>query len=276
MSGVTTLINGQAGDCLSTQDRGLLYGDGLFETIAVRDGTPQRWSRHLARLQAGCAQLGISAPAASVLEAEAATLCRGMARAVLKLIVTRGSGGRGYRPDPAVMPTRIMQRLSYPSWPAEHARDGVRVHVCRLRLCHNPQLAGIKHLNRLEQVLARAEWDDPSIGEGLLLDPLGHLIEGSMSNVFLVRDGVLLAPDLTRCGVAGVTRALILELAQQAKIATAVRDIAMDMLDGAEEIFLCNSLIGIWPVNRVAERRYPVGNMTRFLQGCLRDYEDHE
>lgn len=278
MSDVTTLVNGLAVDCLSTQDRGLLYGDGLFETIAVQNGTPRHWTRHLDRLQDGCARLGIAPPDAAVLESEAASLCRGAVRAVLKLIVTRGRGGRGYRPDPEAPATRIVQLHPYPSWPAENARDGVRVRICRLRLGCNPLLAGIKHLNRLEQVLARAEWDDPTISEGLMLDASGHLIEGTMSNVFLVRDGVLQAPDLVRCGVAGITRALTLQLARQASIATAVRDITVDELDGegTEEIFLCNSLIGIWPVIRVADRPYPVGNMTRFLQACLRDHVDDE
>ena len=274
MNTVVTLVNGRDGDCLSTQDRGLLYGDGLFETMAVHDGLPVHWTRHLSRLRDGCARLGIPQPDTGVLETEAASLCRGAEHAVLKLVVTRGSGGRGYRPDPAAVPTRILQLHPYPSWPDEYARDGVHVRICTMQLGCNPQLAGIKHLNRLEQVLARAEWDDPAIGEGLMQDARGYLIEGTMSNVFLARNGVLLTPDLTRCGVDGITRALILELAARAGIATGVRDIAMDELHSADEILLCNSLIGVWPVTRIADRRYPAGKITRLLQTFLREHVD--
>lgn len=274
MTDATTLINGRAADCLSTRDRGLLYGDGLFETMAVRAGSPLRWARHMVRLQEGCERLGITSPEPHLLRDEADGLCRGAERAVLKLIITRGSGGRGYRPDAGAVPTRILQLHPYPDWPGAHARTGVQVRICRQRLGCNPQLAGIKHLNRLEQVLARAEWDDPAIGEGLMLDPHGNVIEGTMSNIFLVSGGVLLTPDLTRCGVAGITRALVLELAGQAGMATGVRDIGMHELDAAEEILLCNSLIGIWPVVRVAGRRYPAGKMTRALQELLRVHTD--
>jgi len=275
MSPVATLINGLAGECLSTQDRGLLYGDGLFETIAVENGIPRRWSRHLARLQDGCARLCIVQPDAALLEAEAASLCRDAEHAVLKLVITRGAGGRGYLPAPDVTPTRIVQLHPYPSWPHERMLAGVHSRICKLQLGYNPLLAGIKHLNRLEQVLARIEWDDPEISEGLMQDQHGNLIEGTMSNVFLFKDGVLLTPELSRCGVAGITRALLLELAQQAGIATGVRDIAMDELEGADEVFLCNSLIGIWPVISIAERSYPVGEMTRLLQSFLREHADN-
>jgi 4-amino-4-deoxychorismate lyase len=272
MNGVRILINGQSGNCLSTLDRGLLYGDGLFETMTVRDGMPVLWSRHIARLHAGCARLGITPPAADLLQAEAAGLCRDAAQAVLKILCTRGAGGRGYCPDTATVPTRILQLHPYPSWPADYTKQGVRVRLCRLRLGCNPPLAGIKHLNRLEQVLARAEWNDRAIGEGLMQDVHGYLVEGTMSNVFLVSDGVLLTPDLSRCGVAGITRALILELARQKEIPTGVRDIAMEELEQAQEVLLCNSLIGIWPVIRIAERGYRVGGITRLLQDSLRGY----
>lgn len=273
MTGPAILINGRPGESLSALDRGLLYGDGLFETMAVRDGVPQHWSRHIARLEEGCARLGIGMPDTDMLRDEADRLCRGVQRAVLKLIVTRGAGGRGYRAAPDVAPTRILQRHPFPVWPADYTAAGVRVRLCDLRLGHNPRLAGIKHLNRLEQVLARAEWDDPDINEGLLLDTNGHLIEGTMSNVFLVRDGVLLTPDLACCGVAGVTRALILELAGAAGIVTEVRDITMDDLAGADEVLLCNSLIGIWPVCRLENRTWQTGTLTRRLQDCLDEKE---
>lgn len=273
MSKVVTLVNGRADDCLSTQDRGLLYGDGLFETMAVHDARVPQWPRHLARLRSGCERLGIAMPDADLLAVEAAGLCQDAQHAVLKLVVTRGAGGRGYRPDATVAATRVLQLHPYPAWPAAHARNGVAVRICRLRLACNPLLAGIKHLNRLEQVLARAEWDDPALAEGLMLDVDGRLIEGTMSNVFLVRAGRLLTPAVTRCGVAGVTRERILELAAAAGLAAEVRDIAPEELEQADEVLLCNSLIGIWPVTRVESLDYPVGDITRQLQLRLAEVE---
>lgn len=182
---VRMLINGQDSTTLSAQDRGLLYGDGLFETIAIRNGAPLRWERHLQRLMLGCERLGIPCPDVTTLTLESLDLCKGHDRAVLKLIVTRGVGGRGYRAPAQLQPTRILARHPWPDYP-DHARDGVRVRLCDMRLAQQPALAGIKHLNRLEQVLARAEWNDEDIAEGLLFDREDHVIEATMSNLFLV------------------------------------------------------------------------------------------
>ncbi len=270
------LVNGEMTDTVAVTDRGLLYGDGVFETLAVIDGAPQLWTRHIARLQEGCTRLGIAPLDAALLAGEAQQLCDTSEPAVLKIIVTRGSGGRGYRPQATGKPTRILQRFPWPDYPRSCATQGVAVRLCRLRMGHNPLLAGIKHLNRLEQVLARGEWDDPDIREGLLQDQHGNLIEGTMSNVCLVQGRQLLMPDLARCGVAGVIRALLLELAEAQGIETAVRDIAVDELAAADEVFLCNSLIGIWPVLRIDDRVYSPGKLTQQLQGLLYNHLNKE
>jgi 4-amino-4-deoxychorismate lyase len=271
-----TLVNGAVADTVAVTDRGLLYGDGVFETLAVIDGVPQLWARHIARLQEGCMRLGIMPIDAALLAEEAQRLCIAAERAVLKIIITRGSGGRGYRPDISCTPTRILQRHPWPDYPHTCATDGVAVRLCRLRMGHNPLLAGIKHLNRLEQVLARGEWDDPEIREGLLQDQHGNLIEGTMSNVCLVQGRQLLMPDLVRCGVAGVIRALLLELAAAQGIETAVRDVTVNELVMADEVFLCNSLIGIWPVARIDDQVCAPGKLTRQLQGLLHSHLDNE
>jgi 4-amino-4-deoxychorismate lyase len=265
------LIKGQAGDGVSTLDRGLLYGDGVFETIAVENGTPRFWRRHLARLSAGCARLGIEPPTGMQLLDDARQLVAGVDRGVLKLIVTRGCGGRGYHPADAATPTRIAQLHPWPDYPEHCGRSGVRVRLCRLRLGHAPALAGIKHLNRLEQVLARVEWSDPAIMEGLLLDEAGCLVGGTMSNLFIIRDGVLMTPALDRCGVAGVLRTVVLELAAGLPVPVQVGGLGLDALRVADEVFLTNSLIGIWPVTSFEDRRYPRGVQTRRLQERLAD-----
>jgi 4-amino-4-deoxychorismate lyase len=263
------LVDGEPTDRISCLDRGLLYGDGIFETLAVENGRPRFWRRHLARLQAGCTRLGIPRPDENRLQEEAWLAIAGMHRAVLKIIVTRGEGGQGYRPAAQVTPTRILQLLPSPDYPDECRNAGVRVRLCRQRLGCNPALAGIKHLNRLEQVLARREWDDPGIREGLLLDHDGHLVEGTMSNLFLVRNGGLQTPELIRCGVAGVLRTVVMELAGARQMPVRVRALGLSDLWEADEVFLTSSVIGIWPVVTVDDHMFPRGDLTQRLQVML-------
>jgi 4-amino-4-deoxychorismate lyase len=271
---IKVLVNGIVEDCVASSDRGLLYGDGLFETIAVVDGLLQCWPRHLHRLQAGCDRLGLPAVDSTALLHECYALAGETAKAVLKVIITRGSGGRGYRvPDTAVA-TRIVQLHEWPYFPDACVEHGVTARVCNTRLGQQPALAGIKHLNRLEQVLARREWNNPDIMEGLLLDSSGYLIEGTMSNIFLVRDGKLLTPDLSRCGVAGIMRTRVLELADSLSIDAAILPVEVKDLREADEVFICNSLIGIWPVIAVDAIAYERGAVTTRLQAQLGSCED--
>ena len=265
------MINGQATDGISSLDRGLLYGDGVFETIAVEEEQPRFWLRHLARLGSGCERLGIPQPEGRRLLEEALAVIPGITRGVLKIIVTRGCAGRGYRPPADAIPTRIIQLHPWPDYPETCRGSGVRVRLCRQRLGHNPALAGIKHLNRLEQVLARREWDDSGIHEGLLLDGDGCLVEGTMSNLFLIRDRVLMTPDLSRCGVAGILRSVVMELAANVPMPVEVRTLGLDDLQKADEVFLTNSIIGIWPVNAFEDRSYGRGALTCRLQELLKD-----
>jgi 4-amino-4-deoxychorismate lyase len=264
-----TLVNGEPADVIPASDRGLLYGDGVFETIAISDGRPQHWPRHMHRLHAGCARLGIQPLESALLAAEAESIINDTDHGVLKLIVTRGSGGRGYRVPEAVACTRIMQLHPWPDYPAACSQEGVRIRLCETRLGRNPALAGIKHLNRLEQVLARQEWDDADIREGLLLDTDGSLVEGTMSNVFIISDGVLMTPDLSQCGVAGIMRTLVLELAEQQGLDPRIVPVGQEALVRADEVFLTNSLIGIWPVIALDETTWRKGGITMQLQKQL-------
>ncbi len=260
------LVNGIEADRVAVGDRGLQYGDGLFETFAVRDGAPEYWDRHMQRLQKGAERLGIPMPEVELLAREAARICRGRTRAVLKLMLTRGEGGRGYRPPADAAPTRILSLHPWPDYPPTYCAEGIRLRLCRTPMGRNPALAGIKHLNRLEQVLARAEWDDPDIPEGLMLDTDGDVISGTMTNVFLVRRGGLYTPDLSHCGVEGTTRARLLELAARHGIPCEISALQLDSLWGADEVFVCNSVAGIWPVRRIEQHRYVPGTVT---QRCI-------
>lgn len=263
---MSILINGQLTDSISVLDRGLNYGDGLFETMAVIDGTCPFWDAHMRRLQKGCQQLQLPAPDRSLLQAEAHTLIQNETHVVLKLILSRGEGGRGYRyPDP-VQPRRIFMRHPWPDYPQQNWREGVQVRFCTTTLARQPALAGLKHLNRLEQVMARNEWQDAQISEGLMLDENGNVIEGTMSNIFILQNDILYTPDLSACGVTGIMRDTILKLTCNEGIAVNIANITKEQLCEADEIFLTNSLIGLWPVNRVDKQTFAVGEISRRLQ----------
>jgi 4-amino-4-deoxychorismate lyase len=255
-------VNGIADPAVSAADRGLQYGDGLFETMSVRQGRIVLLERHLARLARGCERLGIDGIPAAQLRRELQRAADEPDVGVVKLIVTRGVQDRGYRPDPASVPTRIVTAYPAPAYPVDWARAGVRLHVCALRLSEQPRLAGLKHLNRLEQVLARQEWAERVAQEGLLLDAASRVIGGTMSNVFARIDGQLVTPSLERCGVAGVMREAVLELAASRGIACQQRDLQFAELLRAREVFVTNALIGVWPVVGLGEQRYEVGTVS--------------
>lgn len=263
------LVNGSPASGVEAADRGLHYGDGLFETMAVVDGEIPLWGRHLHRFQEGCRRLGMVAPEAPTLRREASTLTEGISRGIIKLIFTRGVGGEAYRPPAAASPTRILQQRPWPAYPSAYWRDGVRARICRTRLAVGRDLAGIKHLNRLEQVLARAEWRDEDIAEGLMLDTEGYVVEGTASNLFILEGDRLVTPPLDRCGVAGVMRAEVLALAHRAGWKLSEQRLRLPQVMNADALFLTNAVIGIWPVREVAGKAFRWSSELRVLQGDL-------
>ena len=260
------LVNGKPGNLISIRDRGLLYGDGVFRTLRTAQGKAQHWPLHYRKLQHDCAALGISCPDADLLSAELDKFLLQHPDAVVKLIVSRGEGARGYAPPAYAEPTHLWDVSPVPDYPADWAMHGIKARVCQLRLSQQPRLAGIKHLNRLENVLAAAEWNDTDIAEGLLLDMQGHVIEGTRSNLFMLRDGMLLTPDLSRCGVAGVQRERVIEWAGAHNMPCQTGQFGLDELLAADEVFLVNSIIGLWPVRELQSRtwrHYPVAMRVR-------------
>ncbi len=264
------LVNGKANDRINITDRGLQYGDGLFETIAYRNGILEFLEAHLTRLLDGCKRLSISFQDKELLRTELLSFCAQLSQdSVIKVIITRGSGGRGYFADNNMTPTRIISSHPYPKHPNSHALSGIKIHLCKQTLSENKTLAGIKHLNRLEQVLARNEWNDPDIAEGLMFNNDNNVIEGTMSNVFIVKDNQLFTPALNDSGVAGELRSQIYRLAKENGLSIKEKMFSKDELLTADEIFVCNSVIGIWPVSNIENTIYPVGSITQILQQAL-------
>ncbi len=268
------LVNGEPGEKVGAADRGLAYGDGVFRTLAVRASRPQAWPHHYRKLQHDCAALGLACPPEKLLRDELARAVPAAGECAAKIIVTRGAGERGYAPPPAAVPTRVVMTSPLPQHPADHVTRGVAVRMCAIRLALQPALAGVKHLNRLENVLARAEWNDPAIAEGIMLDVAGKVISGTMSNLFIVEGEALVTPALSDCGVAGVTRDRVRAAAARRGIACGECEIGIERLMRADAALLVNSLIGVWQVAALGERRWAPQEITRHVREWLDDTGD--
>jgi len=266
-------INGEPANTVPVDDRGLNYGHGLFETIRLSNGSVPLWSHHFSRLTGGSAKLGIKIDnrlLQSYLE-QLTTACP--ADGIIKIIVTAGSGGRGYRSS-SLHPNYMLQWFPLPEHPASHQQLGITLKFCQHHLLHSPQLAGIKHLNRLDQVVARAEWED-EYTEGLMFDQEGNVVEAVSSNLFFYSEGTWFTPKLNQCGVKGVMRQYLMEelmepqspsFSSQVEEATC----SLDLLLSADEVFVCNSVVGIWPVLSLEGRgTWSLGQHTLLLQNSL-------
>ncbi|MFO7604536.1 MAG: aminodeoxychorismate lyase [Gammaproteobacteria bacterium] len=261
-------IDGTENATLALYDRGMQYGDGVFETMRLQHGTIHMWEAHLSRLQSGCQRLNIKLDT-EVLRAQMQAITAQLDTGVLKLMVTRGAGGRGYRTDPDTSPTLGWLYTESPDYPSRYYTEGVDVCLCKTLVSRQPLLAGIKHLNRLENVMARQEWQD-EFQEGLMCDESGNIIEGTMTNFFAVKGDILMTPSLSHSGVHGIMRQRLLDIAPQFGFKVAIRDIAVGDIQTVDNVLLSNSLIGVWPVRRIADMHYSPSERLRQLVAQLR------
>lgn len=247
------LLNGKPTDSVTLSDRGLHYGDGLFETIAVIDGVPLCWEKHLNRILLGCKRLNILFNHIDALETEVAILCKTLEHSILKIIITSGVSNRGYKRPIKIEPTRLLATYPWPKYLTKSMYShGINVCLCSTRLGNNFTLAGIKHLNRLEQVLAHNEFEGTDTIEGIMRDQNNHVISGTMSNLFLVYENKkLLTPEISSCGVAGVIRQCILEQCESFGYTSKLLQLSLEDIYAAKEIFFCNSILGILPVAKL-------------------------
>ena len=266
------LVNGHPSDTVDALDRGLAYGDGVFRTLRTQAGQPLWWPDHFAKLAADCAALTLPCPDLAVLHDEVCQVAEA-GEGVVKIVLTRGSGARGYASPLDQAGTRIVLSAPLPPHACADAPVDVAVRWCTLRLGRQPRLAGVKHLNRLENVLARAEWNDLAIYEGILCDDSGAVIGGVMSNLFWAKDGELFTPDLRECGVAGVARSRLLRAAAQRGMQTHVGRWLPDAILAADEVMICNSVIGVRRVARLDDVTWPAAGWTTILNNAL--YENN-
>lgn len=260
------LVNGRADGTVSALDRGLHFGDGVFETIRCMTGRPCWWPQHWQRLQRGAGHLALPLPAQQQLLAEVTGLAQMAERCLVKLILTRGpASARGYAPAGDEAGTRIA--LCYP-WPAAPP-PMFRVRTAQLTLGRNPLLAGIKHLNRLEQVLAQRELATADCEELLLCTSSGAVVCGSMSNVFLGYEDALVTPDLEQCGVEGVMRALVLQACAALQLPLRIATVTPAMLAGAASLFITNVRLGLQTAHSVDGRSLRADPRLAVLQSWI-------
>ena len=264
-----TLVNGEETSFIDITDRGLQFGDGVFETLRVHKAKPIWWQQHMDRLLDGCRRLQFgNLPDIQTLRQEVDKLLSDNPSGTLKIIITRGNSMSGYAAPADIMPNRVLIMSSGFRHQAK-SEQGIMLGICKQRITGSQQLSGIKHLNRLEQVLARKECQSEGWGEGLMLDSDDRVIEGSMSNLFICQQGRLLTPLLEQMGIEGICRGRIILLAERNGINVEQCELGLQDLKNSDELFVCNSLIGIWPVTRFDNRQYQPGPYMRLLQTKL-------
>ncbi|VAW54183.1 Aminodeoxychorismate lyase [hydrothermal vent metagenome] len=247
------IINGNESTTIDIHDRGFQYGDGLFETIAYKKNKLQLANEHFKRLRLGCERLSLTGVDES-LWFDDIEKCQLKHDSIIKLVVSRGVSARGYAFGKNNI-TRVTSSYPMPEYPLAYAQ-GITARICTTPISMNASLAGLKHLNRLDNVLARNEWNDLEITEGFMLDNMSNVIEGTMSNVFGVLNNELYTPRLEQCGIAGVIRSQVIILAKKMNIVVNIVDIKRHFFLQMDAVFITNSLIGLWPVKQIGDMTF--------------------
>ena len=272
------LINGSFDHVISPFDRGFAYGDGVFRTMKMVGGLPDNWPLHYQKLVADCAAINIVCPSAELLMSDLQQLFSPIdlsenQLAIAKIIITRGEGNRGYTPPAITAPMRVVTQSAMPQYPDIRFSEGVSLTVCATRLAPQAKLAGIKHLNRLENVLARMEWTDAhmtnGIADGIMLDGVGNVIECTSANIFARFGDTIITPSLHLCGVAGITRQRIIDLAHTLSLKAKVEVIDLPTLLSADEVIICNSLYSAWQVKSIQEKTIKTGMLAANIRTAL-------
>lgn len=274
MTTVRYCVNGKLVSGIAPTNRGFAYGDGIFRTMRLLDGELQDWPLHYQTLVADCSKIQIVCPSAELLMQEFKYFMASASEedtqfSIIKIIITRGEGARGYAPPAVCEPTRVLIQSPLPNYPDEIYTNGVALYSCQTRLAHQPILAGIKHLNRLENVLARAEHKDPRFFDGLLQDYDGHVIEAVSGNLFIRKEGVVMTPALDSCGVAGVMRQKILDWYRTQGQPVVIAPLSIEDVLQAEGVVIVNSVYGVLQVAQIDEHVMAADHWAQQLRSQL-------
>ena len=288
MKNFISLINGKFKKSISVLDRGLAYGDGFFETMLWQSFQNQKknfgvefWDKHLKRIKKGCDLMSINIPDETEFLKQRnkildKTIKNGINSGLLKLIITRGVGGRGYRFENKMKPTLIFLSFEKPQLDEENYKQGVTARICRAKLSQNQNLFGLKHLNRLDSVLARSEWGDDSF-EGIFLDLNKNIIEGTMTNVFFVKKNILITPPIINSGINGVMRQVVINESKRFFEKIIEKAIHIDEAKNFDQMFLTNSVLKILPVKQFGDNYYSINeNVIKFINFFKLDKKDYK
>lgn len=259
------LINGREQETLAASDRAIQFGDGCFTTAQIVGGSVSLLDAHLQRLQNTCEKLLIPFSEWEQLQREMLQLATGHERGVLKVIISRGSGGRGYSAASCTSATRL---LSVSAWPAHYdrwRREGITLALSPIRLGRNPYLAGLKHLNRLEQVLIRTHLEQTNADEALVLDSEGWVTECCAANLFWRIGTRVYTPRLDQAGVNGIMRQFCIRILAQSPFEVVEVNAREEELTQAEEIVVCNALMPVVPVRACGDRLLSSRTLFDFL-----------
>ncbi|EEX92787.1 4-amino-4-deoxychorismate lyase [Vibrio orientalis CIP 102891 = ATCC 33934] len=262
-------LNGKPADSVSLSDRSFQYGDGCFTTMLTRGGCIQHWSRHIERMNACLDLLTIPRPDWHQVENWLQQAVKSDVKAGVKLHISRGEGGRGYSPTQVASPNVTISDFIYPPHYEQWVSRGLELGICRTRLGHNPLLAGHKHNNRLEQVLAKAELDKGGFADGIVLDICDNVVETTMANLFWVKDSSLFTPDLRNAGVNGVMRRVVLEQLGDLSLKASIGDFKLEDVLSADEVFVSNSVLGVAPITRIGSTSFDIGKITKRIQEMI-------
>ena len=269
MNPCISLINGKFKNTISVLDRGLAYGDGFFETMLWDSNGKDKeeigvefWNRHLKRIIKGCKLMKINIPGEQeILNQRNKILFKSKANGIesglLKLIITRGVGGRGYKFEKNMIANLIFLSFEKPQLELKNYESGVRVRLCKTKLSINKNLSGLKHLNRLDSVLARSEWEDDSF-EGIFVDSEKNIIEGTMTNIFFIKKNVLITPTISDSGISGVMRQVVIDEGKRFFDEVIEKKIKLIELQDFDQMFLTNSVLKIMPVKLFNEHKFSI------------------
>ncbi|MBS0847624.1 aminodeoxychorismate lyase [Citrobacter sp. JGM124] len=259
------LINGQWQSRIDVNDRAVQFGDGCFTTARVVAGKVRYPQAHLERLQHACEALLITLTDWQALEQEMAQLAREVTDGVLKIILSRGAGGRGYNPLTCTAPTRILSLSPRPTFYDAWREQGICLALSPIRLGYNPMLAGIKHLNRLEQVLIRSRLEQTDAQEALVLGSDGRLVECCAANLFWRKGRQVFTPYVDQAGVNGTMRQHIMACLEKSPWHCEEVAEGPETLANADEVIICNALMPVIPVRQAQAWHYDIGALYHYL-----------
>lgn len=274
-----TMINGKPSSLIDVRDRGLAYGDGVFETMRVvydsehKKASIPLFEWHLTRFSEGVKRLKlgfVDEVCARFKEDIFSALSSISHDAICKIIVTRGSGGRGYTPSENAEVQMITQLMPAPECPSDYGSEGIAVKRCNHRLSSQPALAGIKHLNRLDQVLASQELVVEQ--EGLMFDQENNLVEGIKSNILVFSGSKVFTPSIESCGVRGTLRDFLISNSQTLGIQISESIIDRKMLAKSDGLAMINSVFGIWPVRELDGQTLEIHPNCRLIGDFLKQH----